>query len=171
MKNSFAALIVLSLCAGPAWAQEHGHPEPETLGTVSFPTTCAASVQGKFNRGMALLHSFTYTPAEAAFREVVREDPDCVMARWGTAMSLYHQLWEPALPGDSLERGRAELDLATQAGGGSAEEKEYLAAAAIVFNPSGGMYPERAKKYRDAMGMLAQKHPGDVEAQIFYALA
>ena len=170
-KRPGTALIVISLFVATAWTQEHKHEAPEKLGTVSFPTTCSAKVQEGFNRAVALLHSFTYKPAEAAFQEVLREDPACVMARWGVAMSYFHQLWEPALPGDSLEKGHAELELAAKAGGGSAREKEYLAAAAVVFNASAGPYPERAGKYRDAMAELAQKHPDDVEAQIFYALS
>jgi hypothetical protein len=171
IKTAKTLLIVLSLLAGAAGAQEHQHAVPEKLGSVSFPNTCAAGVQGKFNRAVALLHSFTYEPAEAAFRDVLSEDRGCVMAHWGVAMSYYHQLWQPPLPGDALAKGHAELELAKQSKGGSAAEQEYITAAAIVFDAAAGSYPERAARYRDAMAGLAQHHPDDTEAQIFYALA
>ena len=164
-------VIAYSLCLLPVYAQEHDHPTPEKLGKVSFSTTCDARVQASFNRAVALLHSFTYTPAAEAFQKVAGEDPGCAMAHWGAAMSYYHQLWEPALPGDALQKGRAELDLARKASKTSTREQEYLAAAGIVFSDPAVPYPARAGRYRDAMAALAKKYPQDTEAQIFYALA
>ena len=38
--------------------EEHNHPAPEKLGTVSFPTSCKPTTQQEFNRAIALLHSF-----------------------------------------------------------------------------------------------------------------
>ncbi|HET7872040.1 MAG TPA: hypothetical protein VFL42_05970, partial [Terriglobales bacterium] len=150
-----------------AYAQ-HQHAVPEKLGTVSFPISCKPEVQAKFNRAVALLHSFTYGPAAEAFAEVGRLDPDCAMARWGVAMSYYHQLWQPPLPGDAVQKGRAELEIAQKAKA-DAKEMRLLSAAALIFQD--GAYPERAARYRDAMGALAKQHPNDAEAQIFYALA
>jgi len=86
-------------------------------------------------------------------------------------MSHYRQLWEPALPGDSLQKGRAELDLAAKIEKTSPREREYIAAASIVFSEEAGPLPARAGKYRDAMAALAQHYSGDAEAQIFYALS
>ncbi|MBZ5530054.1 MAG: hypothetical protein LAO20_01365 [Acidobacteriia bacterium] len=171
IRTAATALIAFSLCALPACAQEHQHAAPEKLGKVSFTTTCDARVQASFNRAVALLHSFAYAPAAEAFQKVADEDPGCAMAHWGAAMSYYHQLWEPALPGDALQKGRAELELAKKTAKPSAREQEYLAAAGLVFNDAEGPYPVRAGKYRDAMATLAKKYPQDTEAQIFYALA
>lgn len=170
-KATATTFIALALCASSLCAQEHQHAEPEKLGKVVFPTTCAARVQDGFNRGVALLHSFTYRPAADAFRKISSEDPGCAMAHWGIAMSYYHQLWEPPLPGDALQQGRAELELAKKVANTSAREQEYIAAAGIIFNEDAGKYPARAAKYRDAMAVLAQHHPEDPEAQIFYALS
>ncbi|HEX7287170.1 MAG TPA: hypothetical protein VF532_13370 [Candidatus Angelobacter sp.] len=166
MKQSACILVVLCLWQG-AYAQ-HQHAAPEKLGTVSFPNSCSPPVQAKFNRAVALLHSFTYDPAAEAFAEVVRLDPDCAMAHWGVAMSGYHQLWQPPLPGDAVQKGRAELETAQKAKA-DAKEKQFLSAAAFIFQD--GAYPERAARYRDAMSALAKQNPTDVEAQIFYALA
>jgi hypothetical protein len=50
---SVSLLFVASLSS----AQEmHDHSIPERLGEVSFPISCAPSVQEQFNRGVALLH-------------------------------------------------------------------------------------------------------------------
>lgn len=161
--------LLLSLCSGVYAQNEHGaHPIPEKLGAVSFPESCSAQVQSNFNRGVALLHSFTYVPAAEAFQAVAQKDPGCAMAHWGLAMSYYHQLWSPPAP-DELAKGRQELERAQQLGS-NAQEKEYIAAASLFFAQEGN-FASRAGRYRDAMEALAQRHPEDVEAQIFYALA
>ena len=60
------AIFVATVLAIPLTAQEvHDHAAPEKLGTVAFPTACAAGVQAEFNRGVALLHSFAYKAADS----------------------------------------------------------------------------------------------------------
>src|SRR5258708_23461331 len=68
------------------------HDNEEKLGTVSFPTSCSAEVQKKFERGLALVHSFEYAKADIQFQEVAAADPNCAMAYWGQAMSLLHPI-------------------------------------------------------------------------------
>jgi hypothetical protein len=171
MKMKSAKCLLLLLFCGVGLYAQHQHGVPEKLGSVSFPISCAAQQQSSFNRAVALLHSFTYAPAAEAFAEVARQDPACAMAHWGAAMSYYHQLWQPPFPGDALQKGRAELERAQQIGTANAREKEYIAAASLLFAQDSDAYSVHAAKYRDAMAALAQHHPEDVESQIFYALA
>lgn len=79
-------------------AHQHQHDATERLGQVSFPISCQGAAQQKFNRALALLHSFQYVEAELAFTEIRTSDPDCAMAWWGEAMSMYHPLWLPPTP-------------------------------------------------------------------------
>src|ERR1039457_5667030 len=103
-------LPLLALSSLPLFAQmEMDHPAqpgpaaaPERLGTVSFSVSCAASVQGPFNRGVALLHDFWYEEADRQFEEIAKADPGCAMAHWGAAMSYFHQIWDR--PSRSEER-------------------------------------------------------------------
>src|SRR5499427_3046630 len=169
VKGTQSILLVLLLC--PSAYTQHQHGTPEKLGTVSFPVSCAAKVQSNFNRAVALLHSFAYAPAAAAFQEIALQDPGCAMAHWGAAMSYFNQLWSPPLPGEAAAKGRAELERARRIGGGNAKEKEYITAASFIFADDGAPYPSRAAKYRDAMASLAQHNSDDAESQIFYALA
>src|SRR5690242_14086247 len=101
--------LAITFCSSILWCDEHHeHFNPnEKLGRVSFPTSCAPSVQKSFERGVALLHSFWYDEAQAQFKEVTQNDPHCAMAYWGEAMSLYHQLWSRP-NADDLSQG-AEL--------------------------------------------------------------
>src|SRR5215472_7571485 len=81
----------------------------ERLGSVKFPTSCAADVQEPFERAVALLHSFDYDEAETQFEDVLKKDPHCAMALWGVAMSIYYPLWFPPDTG-TIVRGRRLIE-------------------------------------------------------------
>src|SRR6478672_5317206 len=143
-------LFVLGLCLAPfalATAEEHEHPVPEKLGRVTFPISCAPGVQQKFERGVALLHSFAYSAAEQAFRDVLKRDGNCAMAHWGVAMSYFHQLWEPYVTDSDLARGRAELEQA-QSVSASERERGFIDALNIIYTKADSVpYPDRAAAY------------------------
>lgn len=175
-------VLALAFCAmlwppRPGAQESHIHPAPEKLGTVSFPISCQPGVQAEFNRGVALLHSFAYKPADEAFQSVLRQDPHCAIAHWGSAMTHFHQLWDlPPSPADTLA-GQKELQLAVPQEASasqeiSARERGFLHAAAPVFNDAASVpYSTRALHYEAAMRDLAAANPHDVESQVFYALA
>jgi tetratricopeptide (TPR) repeat protein len=169
----FECLVCLALTVWQlnAAGQEHDHPVPEKLGIVKFPNSCSASSQQDFERAVALLHSFAYSAAENAFRDLISKDPNCAMAYWGVAMTCFHQLWEPYVAPQDLERGRAAIEQAKRIGG-SERERGFTDALNLIYaNAETVPYSERAKAYTLAMAKLAQSNPDDVECQIFYALA
>src|SRR5690554_50196 len=53
-----AAVLLVLFNVPVAGAQEHDHPagDPETLGTVTFASSCAAEVADELNRAVAMLH-------------------------------------------------------------------------------------------------------------------
>jgi hypothetical protein len=167
-----AIAILLSGAPPAAGEAAHNHPVPEKLGAVTFSTSCAPSVEAGFNRAIALLHSFAYTAADEAFREVSRHDPDCAMAWWGMAMTHYHQLWEPPSEGDDLGQGAAEIRSAETMSSASRREQQFIAALENYYRDAEHVAtPVRAKLYANAMAELANSYPKDDEVQIFYALS
>ena len=164
-------ITVAMLAASLVHAQEmHEHPTPEKLGRVSFPVSCKPAVQPEFNRAVALLHSFAYSAAEQAFRNVADQDPQCAMAHWGIAMTYFHQLWEPPIAADRLAQGQHEIDLARQIGAATDRERGFIRAAGMVYQDAGTIpYAIRALRYEAAMTALAARDK-DVEVQVFYAL-
>jgi hypothetical protein len=154
-------------------AQEmHSHRAPEKLGTVSFPISCTSAVQQQFDRGVALLHSFAYSAAENTFQSVTELDPTCAMAHWGVAMTYFHQLWDPPLTPASISSGRQEIGRAQQLGAGSERERHFIHALALIYQDAATVpYRTRALNYERAMAELAAENKGDVEVQVFYALA
>jgi tetratricopeptide (TPR) repeat protein len=163
---SVAFVFPLSLSA----QDEHTHTAPEKLGTVSFPTSCKPAVQGPFNRGVALLHSFSYDAAGDAFRSVAGQDHQCAMAYWGLAMTHFHQLWDPPLPPATISIAQAQIRSAREIGSSSEHEREFINALGPIFDPA-VPYSMRALNYEHAMSDLAAKDKEDTEAQVFYALA
>ena len=146
------SLLLLSLPALPAPAST------ERLGTVSFAVSCAPAVQSSFVRGVALLHDFWYQEAQRQFEEIAKADPDCAMAHWGVAMSLYHQIWDR--PDDAtVARGWREMQAAQAHPAKTAREREYVAALSDFYRPGQRDYQARVEAYAAAMGKLYQGLP------------
>ncbi len=155
-------------------AQEHHHTEPSDtnqLGSISFPISCTQSVQGQFEHGIALLHSFGYNAAQAQFHQVETEDPACAMAYWGEAMSLYRQLWDRP-SGATLQQGFALIQKARHAGVKTERERGYIEAAAAFYTKDPkATYETRTAAYSQSLDHLRQQFPDDDEAAVFYALS
>ncbi|HEY7617732.1 MAG TPA: hypothetical protein VH744_13075 [Terriglobales bacterium] len=155
-----------------AWADEgHHHEEltPEQLGTVHFPVSCSPSVQQGFERGVALLHSFSYEAAEKAFQRIADDDAQCAMAHWGVAMSIWHQLWNQP-DAATLQKGRDAVKKAQALDPKTERERRYIAAVSAFYTKSGS-YKKRASAYVKAMEQIHQRFPDDHEAAAFYALS
>ena len=151
---------------------EHGHHEEITeaqVGTVHFPSSCAPEVEEPIERGVAMLHSFWYEEAEKQFVQIEAGDPQCAIARWGVAMSLWHQLWNRP-DRATLEHGLAELERA-RALHASEREREYVAALWDFYAHPGKPYQKRAAAYSKAMEKVSERNPDDHEAAAFYALS
>ena len=166
-----ALLLVSALAlAEPGPHTDHQH-QSEQLGRVMFETTCSPQAHATFLRGVAWLHSFEYEHAENRFNEAAVADPDCAIAQWGAAMSLYHPLWAPPSPAE-MERGRTAVAKAEARPAKSHRERNYVAAIAAFYRDSGKLdHKTRVLAYNAAMAELHKKYPADREAAIFYALS
>jgi len=165
------ALVAASAFALAIAGPESGHDHGPKLGKVTFESTCTAMAKPLVERGLGWLHSFEYEEAARTFNEVAAADPTCAIAHWGVAMSYYHSLWAPPTPVE-LERGRAELEKAKMAGGGSKREQDYVAALEIFYRDSNRLsHKDRSLAYSAAMGQAHKRYPADPEAAVFYALS
>ncbi|HLJ28935.1 MAG TPA: hypothetical protein VKY85_19650 [Candidatus Angelobacter sp.] len=166
-----ATILFLSPLSLRADDEHHHFDANEKLGTVSFPTSCAGSVQKSFERGVALLHSFAYEEAERQFEEITGQDPHCAMAYWGEAMSLYHQLWSRPTAAD-LKRGWELIQKGQWIKAKTQRERDYIDALAAFYQDSGkGEHEQRATAYAAAMKRVYENNPKDHEAAVFYALS
>ena len=177
MKTKLIAAVIVLACsmALSAFAQEpehqHHHDANEELGSVNFPVSCAPAVQPEFTRGMALLYSFEYEESQQTFEKVSAADPKCAIAKWGQAMSLYHQLWEPPSK-DNLKRGAKLLAEAAKIKAHTAREQEYIGALTVFYSDTDKLdHEKRSRAYSDAMRKVYEHNPPDHEAAVLYALS
>ena len=141
------------------------------FGKVEFGLSCIEKVRADFNLATALLHSFEYTEAEKVFAKVIDEDPDCLMAYWGVAMSNFHPLWAPPTQ-EELEKGSKTVALARTLESKSEKESDYLEASAVMYDDWTELsHSTRLLKFEKAAEKIYLKYPADKEAAIFYALA
>ena len=170
--KTFCLVLAAFLLPCFVLADEGHHHEELTeaqLGTVHFPSSCTPTVQKDVERGVAMLHSFWYEEAEKEFQQIEKDDPKCAIARWGVAMSLWHQLWNrPDIA--TLEHGGAELKSARSMQATS-REKDYIAALSAFYEHPSRPYQKRATAYSKAMEKAYKRNPDDHEAAAFYALS
>ena len=87
-----------------AQAQEPTHAG-HASSSVHFPVSCSAPAQRDFDQALVLLHHMTYPQARSAFAELASREPDCAMAHWGVAMTLFQPLWPTRPTPADLARG------------------------------------------------------------------
>jgi hypothetical protein len=158
----------------PALAYPQDQPPAERLGTVHFATSCAPAVAPKFDRAVALLHSFEFAASIRGFDDVLAGDSTCAMAYWGIALSRWTN---PMAPGNrsaaQLESGRQAVAGATRLSAhGSERERQYVRAVNELYDDFEHKDQRtRVVAYSNAMSQLVMNHPSDTEALIFYAIS
>ncbi|HEX7562385.1 MAG TPA: hypothetical protein VF396_03870 [Bradyrhizobium sp.] len=167
MRTSIA-MFVTPLLAGTfvtaAWAQG--------LGNVHFETSCTPQAQEKFDRGLAMVHSFFYPDSVQAFTEAAAADPQCAIAYWGIAISHRPNPMILPLTTAVLKNGLEAVEKGKAIGAKTERERDWLLAIEPYYKDYDKVdQTQRGLAYEKAMEALMQKYPDDPEAAIFYALA
>lgn len=161
------ALGALALSA-PSAAQAQDNVGVEYM---VMRTSANAAAQKPFLFGLALLHSFEYERAAAAFQAAQAADPGFVMAYWGEAMTHNHALWEEQDRTAALaalgKLGATRAERAAKAR--HPREAAWLDAVETLYGE--GTKEERDRAYRDRMEAIFAADPADIDARAFYGLA
>ena len=173
MKVRVLALPLLLSCMLLGSVRAHDtDSQTGPLGKVSFPTTCDPKVQPAFERAVAMLHSFWYSAGEKAFRDVLKDDPQCAIATWGIASILMSNplAGQGASPKAAVV-AQAAIDDGRRIGAKSERERGYIEAVAAYYAD----FATRSERERQAARAkayeaLAQRFADDDDAQIFAAL-
>lgn len=180
MRHMTFGLVAGMLLAGPVLAAQapgHAHPSAVSaarLGIVHFPTSCSAAVAPRFDRAVALLHSFEFGDAIQTFDEVLAADSTCAMAHWGIALSRWSN---PMAAGNraapQLLAGRQSANAALRLSSHASErEHGYIAAVGKLYDDfEHAGQSARIAAYERAMAELVNGQPADTEAKIFHALS
>jgi hypothetical protein len=167
----FRLTFLLALAPGLAPAHD-ADSQTGQLGKVSFATSCDPKAQPAFERAVAMLHSFWYSAGEKAFRDVLKDDPQCAIANWGIASILMsNPLAGQGASPKGAEAAQAAIDEGRRVGAKTQRERDYIEAVAAYYQdfatrPEKERQAARARAYE----ALAQRYADDDEAKIFSAL-
>jgi tetratricopeptide (TPR) repeat protein len=171
LRLPYLPLLVLLAVTGSAVAHETDS-QTGPLGVVSFPSSCNPKVQPAFERAVAMLHSFWYSAGEKAFRDVLKDDPQCAIATWGIASILMsNPLAGQGASPKGAEQAQAAIDEGRRIGAKTERERAYIEAVAAYYQDF-ATRPEKDRQAARATAYeaLANRYPADDEAQIFAAL-
>jgi tetratricopeptide (TPR) repeat protein len=165
------SLFVFSVELGYVKAQSLTNSEEKSLGKVDFAISCSKDVQTRFNKGLALLHNMMYLQAENEFQAIVERNPDCAMAYWGIAMTLFHPLWAP--PSNvELHRGWEATQKAAALKPSTEREMGYIRAVTAFYKDWESVnHSTRISAWEKMQEEVFKANPEDIDAGAFYALA
>lgn len=144
----------------------------EKLGDVHFPVSCRPEVQPRFDRAVALLHSFWFRESDAAFADIARGDAACAMAYWGIAMGQRLNPISNVPTVAQLRRGWAAVEQAKARSAPTERERGFIAAVEAFYkDPEQPLGMARFAAYEQAMERLYARFPDDREVIVFYALS
>ena len=165
------AIVAVVVCLA-VLDQPHPNAHLEKIGKAHFETSCSSAAGAKFDRALAVLHSFEFTAAVDGFHAVLQDDPNCTIAYWGIALSQWDNPFAGHRPPEVLSQAGANIQKGIALGAKTQREKDYLAAVAELYKDADSVNERtRILNYETAMERLARKYPDDSEAQIFSALA
>src|SRR5215472_14881381 len=101
--------------------------EAQGLGRVNFETSCTPQAQEKFDRGLAMVHSFFYPDSIKAFTEAASADPQCAIAYWGIAISNRPNPLILPLTSTVLKNGLEAVEKGKAIGAKTERERDWLA--------------------------------------------
>jgi tetratricopeptide (TPR) repeat protein len=169
-------VVVLSLLMAPGVAGAHGEEDAAalkaSLGSVSFPISCDPQVQGLFNRGVALLHSYWFAEAGKTFAAVSDQDPQCAMAYWGKAVNLLGNTLVAPPPPKDLAAASEAVAKARALGGKTERERDWIESIGAYYQDYDKVpLDARVGAYTRAFEAMTARYPDDFEVSVYYALA
>ena len=163
--------LAVTTTSDAVFSQHAGDHDGQELGAVHFPVSCSPDVQADFDRAVALLHHMMYEESRAAFVAIAEADPDCAMAHWGTAATLFQPLW-PTRPGpEQLRRGWEEIQRAKELGPGTDREAAFVNAIEAFYEDEAADWWTRIARWATAMEVAYGLYADDLEVAAFYALS
>src|SRR5258708_39255319 len=126
--GTFATALLASAFATAAWSQG--------LDRVTFQTSCTPLAQEKFDRGLAMVHSFFYPDSVQAFTEATAADPQCAIAYWGIAISHRPNPMILPLTSTILKNGLEAVEKGKAIGAKTERERDWLVAIELSYKDS-----------------------------------
>lgn len=142
-----------------------------SLGEVDFQPACQGDAPDRFDRALTLLHHMMYEQAREGFQSLATDHPDCAMAHWGIATTLFQPLWSTQPDEATIERGRAAIETARGLDPADAREAGLIAATGAFFDLKDTGYGERISAWAESMEAASKAAPDDKDVMAFHALS
>jgi tetratricopeptide (TPR) repeat protein len=177
MKNIFCIPIAI-LFATTTFAQHQHTPAHEKgavllsgLGNYHHPvSTKNPEAQKYFDQGLNLSYAFNHEEAIRSFRKALELDPDMLMAHWGIAFALgpnFNQEVDPEREKQAYDAVQKALMLSSTA---PENERGYVEALAKRYsNDPKADLKKLAVEFKDAMKVLMERYPDDLDLAVLYA--
>mgnify|MGYP003579918357 FL=1 len=153
---SLTAFIAISIVTPRGLSAQHDHGRSsEQLGRVVFPVSCNSAAQQRFERAMALLHSFWWEQGSQAFADVAKADSTCAMAYWGSAMNTWGNPFAGGPAGQALASAGQAAERAASIGGKTPREQGFISAVATLYRDHATVpNVQRLRAYSDTMARV-----------------
>lgn len=164
---SFLCVIII-LCFVPL---REVNAQQYEYGKVDFEVLCDETVQADFNKAMAMLHNMMYVTAREYFKEITEADPNCAMAQWGIATTLFQPLWGTRPSGEDLQQGLRNIEKAQYLVNSDREEYLIESTAEFFREPESAEYWTRIQRWADALKIAYEAYPDDADIAALYGLS
>ncbi|TVQ49181.1 MAG: hypothetical protein EA371_03870 [Gammaproteobacteria bacterium] len=176
----FASLLTggITLSTHSTAQHQHAHHEDTAtaisgdIGSVDFRVACDDGVQADFDHAFGLMHHMMYVQAREAFTAITDTAPDCAMAYWGIATTLFQPLWGTRPTAEELQQGIRSIERAAAIGVSDPREQRLLDATAAFFTDAeGAAFSDRLEGWHQGMAAAYASHPDDPDIASLHALA
>ncbi len=142
----------------------------DAIGTTDFHANCLEGVRADVDHALGLMHHMMYTQARAEFEAITKADPDCAMAHWGVATTLFQPLWGTTPNAADITLGRQSVENARKATD-IERERLLIEATAAFFEPDTDQVRERLAGWIEGMDAAYDAFPDDLNVASLYALS
>ncbi|MCY4213400.1 MAG: hypothetical protein OXF68_07230 [Gammaproteobacteria bacterium] len=165
--------LLLAMAAGVQQAGERPlAPLLEGIGPLHFAiSTEAPKAQRYFDQALTLAFGFNHAEAVRSFRAAAAIDPTCGICFAGAALALGPNINAP-MGEDAVAPAWEAIGMAlAQKPHETERERDYIDAIAARYSATGADRAALDAAYAEAMRVLAEKHPDDLNARTLYAEA
>lgn len=170
MNKSFL-LLFCSLTLFLMVSNQEVNAQQTEYGEVDFEVSCVESVQADFDRALAMLHNMMYATAREDFEQITEADPNCAMAYWGIATTLFQPLWGTRPNEEDLQQGWEVINEAQELVDSDREEYLIKSTAEFFHEPESAAFWTRIQRWANAMEDAYEAYPDDPDIAALYGLS
>lgn len=150
--------------------EEHPISKEASIGKVNFRADCMEGVEKDFDRALAMLHHMMYVTARQNFEAIAEADPNCAMAYWGIATTLFQPLWGTRPSAEELQQGWQHISRAMELVESPREKLLVESTSEFFREPATSDFRTRIQRWTDAVEVAYENYPDDPDIAAFYGL-